>query len=99
MAKKAKRLNVPKDGTVVNGDSIVNFGKAGTGQSYAVIPMPDGLTIPLTVKDGEIVVDMPLGRTIPVNIQGGANMELAKIAAQEVNRVIINQSRTGGILK
>jgi hypothetical protein len=91
-------------GGVANTPQMALFGEGTKPEAY--VPLPDGRSIPVTVKGGN---DGGVNVSMTVNIQGGkesssveaskqTGKELGNMIKQSVLSVIVEQQRPGGIL-
>ena len=87
-------------GGIANSPQLAMFGEGSMPEAY--VPLPDGRTIPVTIKNGSagttnVVVNVDAGGS---SVQGDAGQAqaLGKAVSEAVQAEIIKQKRPGGLL-
>lgn len=96
-------LRAYSSGGIANSPQLALYGEAGP---EAYVPLPDGRTIPVTLKGAGGGGGDVYNITVPVTVQGGGQGEgaqgegaaLGKMLAAAVRAELINQKRPGGLL-
>lgn len=97
----AVRLNRYASGGIATSPQLAMFGEGMQPEAY--VPLPDGRTIPVTMKGGggsqnnvSVVVNMAGGDSTTADSQSAG--ALGKLIASSVKSILINEKRPGGLL-
>lgn len=97
-------LNKYANGGIANSPQMALFGEGRTPEAY--VPLPDGRSIPVTMKGGSGDVNVTVGVTVTKGDNGSSSVEsdkqvgkqLGGLIANAVKLELINQKRPGGLL-
>lgn len=96
-------VNAYANGGIATSPQLALYGEGKNPEAY--VPLPDGRTIPVTMKSGGAQAGHTFNTTVNVSSDGSASsvgpqqgQRFAEVVQQAIRQELLNQSRDGGLL-